>query len=99
MLINVRHVPGICDLLANIMKQIHGLDVNPLTDIAICCGQSEAFAAAAFASMLPHHSKLHFHLSPSKLTSFSFSYMHKQKQKIYYKLKWLGVERVPRTTS
>ncbi|CAL9024013.1 unnamed protein product [Prunus brigantina] len=44
-----RHVPGICDLLANIMKQIHGLDINPLTDIAICCGQSEAFAAAAFA--------------------------------------------------
>ncbi|XP_034227223.1 kynurenine--oxoglutarate transaminase 1-like isoform X3 [Prunus dulcis] len=44
-----RHAPGICDLLANIMKQIHGLDVNPLTDIAICCGQSEALAAAAFA--------------------------------------------------
>ncbi|XP_068338423.1 uncharacterized protein [Pyrus communis] len=44
-----RHVQGICDHLAHIMKQMHGLDVNPLTDIAICCGQSEAFAAAAFA--------------------------------------------------
>ncbi|KAK9281417.1 hypothetical protein L1049_004318 [Liquidambar formosana] len=44
-----RHVQGICDLLANIVKQMHGLDVDPLTDIAICCGQSEAFAAAMFA--------------------------------------------------
>lgn len=31
---------------------MHGLDVNPLTDIAICCGQSEAFAAAVFAGKL-----------------------------------------------
>ncbi|KAL5560960.1 hypothetical protein UlMin_030707 [Ulmus minor] len=44
-----RHVQGICDLLAKKLKEIHGLDVNPLTDIAICCGQSEAFAASAFA--------------------------------------------------
>ncbi|MBA0684938.1 hypothetical protein Goari_026487, partial [Gossypium aridum] len=44
-----RHVQGICDQLALKMKKTHGLDVNPLTDIAICCGQSEAFAAAIFS--------------------------------------------------
>ncbi|KAL7226991.1 hypothetical protein ACSBR1_021956 [Camellia fascicularis] len=32
------------------MKHMHGLDFNPLTDIAICCGQSEAFAAT-----IPHN--------------------------------------------
>ncbi|XP_050205820.1 uncharacterized protein LOC126655622 isoform X3 [Mercurialis annua] len=35
------------------MKQMHGLDVDPLTDIAICCGQTEAFAAAIFAVIDP----------------------------------------------
>ena len=49
---NVRHVQEICDHLAKIVKNMHGLDVNPLTDIAICCGQTEAFAAAVFASKL-----------------------------------------------
>ncbi|XP_050378055.1 uncharacterized protein LOC126795256 [Argentina anserina] len=44
-----RHVQGICNHVADIMNQMHGLDVNPLTDVAICCGQTEAFAAAAFA--------------------------------------------------
>ncbi|KAI7992075.1 Kynurenine--oxoglutarate transaminase [Camellia lanceoleosa] len=44
-----RHVQGICDHVAKIMKHMHGLDFNPLTDIAICCGQSEAFAATMFA--------------------------------------------------
>ncbi|KAJ6823914.1 uncharacterized protein M6B38_128145 [Iris pallida] len=44
-----RHVQGICELLAARMRQSHGLDVDPLTDITICCGQSEAFAAAVFA--------------------------------------------------
>lgn len=43
---------GICDNLARKMKEMHGLDVDPLTDIAICCGQTEAFAAAVFACML-----------------------------------------------
>ncbi|EXB95710.1 Kynurenine--oxoglutarate transaminase 1 [Morus notabilis] len=46
-----RHVQGICDLLAKKVKIMHGLNVNPLTDIAICCGQSEAFAAAVFATI------------------------------------------------
>lgn len=41
---------GICDILANTMKRDHDLDVDPLTDFVICCGQSEAFAAAIFAS-------------------------------------------------
>ncbi|KAM0870109.1 hypothetical protein ACQ4PT_040236 [Festuca glaucescens] len=45
-----RHVQGICDVLAETMKRDHGLRVDPLTDFAICCGQSEAFAAAIFAS-------------------------------------------------
>ena len=55
---------GICDLVAITMKKMHGLDVNPLTDIAICCGQTEAFAAAAFSSMLvtPHINLISFHL-------------------------------------
>ncbi|KAJ6680112.1 AMINOTRANSFERASE CLASSES I AND II FAMILY PROTEIN EXPRESSED [Salix purpurea] len=44
-----RHVQGICDHLANIMKEMHGLDFDPRTDMAICCGQTEAFAAAVFA--------------------------------------------------
>nr|XP_043621517.1 kynurenine--oxoglutarate transaminase 1-like isoform X2 [Erigeron canadensis] len=35
------------------MKQIHGLDVDPATDIAICCGQTEAFSAAMFAILNP----------------------------------------------
>ncbi|KAK1408927.1 hypothetical protein QVD17_41089 [Tagetes erecta] len=48
-----RHVQGICNLLVDKMKQMHGLDVDPLTDIAICCGQTEAFAAAMFAIINP----------------------------------------------
>ncbi|KAK9930767.1 hypothetical protein M0R45_027794 [Rubus argutus] len=44
-----RHVQGVCDHVAIMMNQMHGLVVNPLTDIAICCGQTEAFAAAAFS--------------------------------------------------
>uniref|UniRef100_A0A0E0M8Y3 Aminotransferase class I/classII large domain-containing protein n=1 Tax=Oryza punctata TaxID=4537 RepID=A0A0E0M8Y3_ORYPU len=44
-----RHVQGICDVLAETMKRDHGLHVDPLTDFAVCCGQSEAFAAAIFA--------------------------------------------------
>ncbi|XP_059625620.1 uncharacterized protein LOC132268794 [Cornus florida] len=44
-----RHVQGICDGVAKIMKHMHGLDVDPQTDLAICCGQSEAFAATVFA--------------------------------------------------
>uniref|UniRef100_A0A452YGT6 Aminotransferase class I/classII large domain-containing protein n=1 Tax=Aegilops tauschii subsp. strangulata TaxID=200361 RepID=A0A452YGT6_AEGTS len=47
------HVQGICDVLAATMKRDHGLDVDPLTDFAICCGQSEAFAAAIFAVIDP----------------------------------------------
>ncbi|XP_073113795.1 uncharacterized protein [Elaeis guineensis] len=46
-----RHVQGICDLLAATMRQNYGLEVNPLTDVVICCGQSEAFAAAIFATI------------------------------------------------
>ena len=48
-----RHVQGICDALAETMKRDHGLRVDPLTDFAVCCGQSEAFAAAIFASSTP----------------------------------------------
>ncbi|KAK2649583.1 hypothetical protein Ddye_017072 [Dipteronia dyeriana] len=44
-----RHVQGICDQLAKLVKEIYSLHVDPLTDIAICCGQTEAFAAAVFA--------------------------------------------------
>ncbi|CAN6310726.1 unnamed protein product [Urochloa humidicola] len=44
-----RHVQGICDVLAETARRDHGLDVDPLTDFVICCGQSESFAAAVFA--------------------------------------------------
>ncbi|GAB2281772.1 hypothetical protein Dimus_016339 [Dionaea muscipula] len=44
-----RHVQGICDCVAKNLREMHGLDVDQLTDIAICCGQTEAFAAAMFA--------------------------------------------------
>ncbi|PIN01021.1 Kynurenine aminotransferase, glutamine transaminase K [Handroanthus impetiginosus] len=44
-----RHVQGICDYVACKMKEMHGMNVNPLTDIVICCGQSEAFAATMLA--------------------------------------------------
>ncbi|ONK55297.1 uncharacterized protein A4U43_UnF5470 [Asparagus officinalis] len=43
------HVQGICDLLATRMKSSHGLDIDPDTNIVICCGQTEAFAATMFA--------------------------------------------------
>ncbi|CAN1167861.1 Kynurenine--oxoglutarate transaminase 1 [Linum perenne] len=48
-----RHVQGICELLAANVKEMYGLEVNPDTDIAICCGQSEAFAASMFAIIDP----------------------------------------------
>ncbi|WVY95794.1 hypothetical protein V8G54_027945 [Vigna mungo] len=48
-----RNVQGVCDYLAKMMKERHGLDIDPLTDVAICCGQSEAFAAAIFATIDP----------------------------------------------
>ncbi|KAK4804166.1 hypothetical protein SAY86_003983 [Trapa natans] len=48
-----RHVQGICDRLAEIVKDTHGLEVDPLTDIAICCGQTEAFASAIFSIIDP----------------------------------------------
>ncbi|XP_073063323.1 uncharacterized protein [Primulina eburnea] len=44
-----RHVQGICDYVARNMKEMHGIDVDPDTDMVICCGQSEAFAATMFA--------------------------------------------------
>lgn len=48
-----RHVQGVCDNVADMVKEMHGLDINPLTDVAICCGQTEAFAAAIFATIDP----------------------------------------------
>lgn len=44
-----RHVQGICDHVARNVKEMHGLEVDPMTDIVICCGQTEAFAATMFA--------------------------------------------------
>lgn len=44
-----RHVQEICDHVAKNMKEMHNLDVDPKADIVICCGQTEAFAAAMFA--------------------------------------------------
>lgn len=34
------------------MKEMHGISVDPLTDIVVCCGQSEAFAATIFACVV-----------------------------------------------
>ncbi|KAL8544947.1 hypothetical protein ACS0TY_005231 [Phlomoides rotata] len=44
-----RHVQGICDLVALKMKEMHGINVDPLTDVVVCCGQSEALATTMFA--------------------------------------------------
>ncbi|KAK9672568.1 hypothetical protein RND81_12G108900 [Saponaria officinalis] len=44
-----RHVQEICDYVAKNMNDIHGLEVNPMSDVVICCGQTEAFSAAMFA--------------------------------------------------
>ncbi|PNX82308.1 kynurenine-oxoglutarate transaminase-like protein, partial [Trifolium pratense] len=48
-----RHVQGICQHLAKMVKEMHGLDIDPLTDVAISCGQTEAFAASIFATIDP----------------------------------------------
>ncbi|KAL8116754.1 hypothetical protein AgCh_023059 [Apium graveolens] len=53
----LRHVQGICDNLTDRMKQMHDLDVDPVTDIVICCGQTEAFAATMFAKYLERKRK------------------------------------------
>lgn len=45
---------GICELLEEKMKRDHGLEINPLTDVVICCGQTEAFMAAIFAGKVSH---------------------------------------------
>lgn len=42
---------GICDFVACRMKEMHGMKVDPITDVVICCGQSEAFAATMFSSI------------------------------------------------
>ncbi|KAF2304737.1 hypothetical protein GH714_037766 [Hevea brasiliensis] len=55
-----RHVQGICEHLARTTKEMHGFDVDPQTDIAICCGQTEAFAAAVFAGFFSAVLKLPF---------------------------------------
>ncbi|KAK9733784.1 hypothetical protein RND81_04G092100 [Saponaria officinalis] len=44
-----RHVQEICDYVAKNVKDTHGLEINPLSDVVICCGQTEAFSAAMFA--------------------------------------------------
>uniref|UniRef100_A0A7N0R9Z7 Aminotransferase class I/classII large domain-containing protein n=2 Tax=Kalanchoe fedtschenkoi TaxID=63787 RepID=A0A7N0R9Z7_KALFE len=44
-----RHVQGICDLVADMVKLTQNLTIDPSKDVAICCGQTEAFAAAVFA--------------------------------------------------
>ena len=46
----LRQVQVICDHMAKQEKERHNLDVNPQTDVAICCGQTGAFAATVFAS-------------------------------------------------
>ncbi|KAL8116743.1 hypothetical protein AgCh_023048 [Apium graveolens] len=53
----LRHVQGICDNLTDRMKQMHDLDVDPVTDIVICCGHTEAFAATMFAKYLERKRK------------------------------------------
>jgi hypothetical protein len=48
----VSHVPALCDLLAAQITRAHRIPVSALTDFVLCCGQSEAFAAAIFARKL-----------------------------------------------
>ena len=48
-----RHVQGLCDKVAKSFENTHGVRVDPTTQVTICCGQSEAMAAAVFAGGLP----------------------------------------------
>lgn len=43
---------GLCDKVAKSFENTHGVRVDPTTQITICCGQSEAMAAAVFAGKL-----------------------------------------------
>ena len=40
---------GVCEKVAEAFQRAHGLRVDAATQITICCGQSEAMAAAVFA--------------------------------------------------
>ena len=51
MKVSCRHVQAICDYLAYTLKLTQGLDVDPVKNIAMCCGQSEAFATPILASV------------------------------------------------
>ncbi|KAG0571922.1 hypothetical protein KC19_VG054100 [Ceratodon purpureus] len=44
-----RHVQGVCEKVAEGFERAHGVRVDAATQISICCGQSEAMAAAVFA--------------------------------------------------
>jgi aspartate/methionine/tyrosine aminotransferase len=44
-----RHVQGVCEKVAEAFERAHGVRVDAATQITICCGQSEAMAAAVFA--------------------------------------------------
>ncbi|KAL9257818.1 Kynurenine--oxoglutarate transaminase 1-like protein [Drosera capensis] len=48
-----RHVQGICEYVAKNARDMQGLEVNPLTEVAVCCGQTEAFADVMFALIDP----------------------------------------------
>ncbi|EFJ34854.1 hypothetical protein SELMODRAFT_230362 [Selaginella moellendorffii] len=44
-----RHVQGVCDKVAEHFEHFQGVKVDSKSDIVLCCGQSEALAAATFA--------------------------------------------------
>ncbi|KAJ7515466.1 hypothetical protein O6H91_22G014200 [Diphasiastrum complanatum] len=44
-----RHVQGVCEKVASAFEMAHGVKVDPATEVTLCCGQSEALAAAILA--------------------------------------------------
>ncbi|KAK4406962.1 Kynurenine--oxoglutarate transaminase 1 [Sesamum angolense] len=63
------HVQGTCDYVARKTKEMHGMNVDPLTDIVICCGQSEAFAATMF-SIIDQGMRLYYLIRHTKRMMF-----------------------------
>lgn len=44
---------GVCEKVAEAFEKVHGVRVDPTTQITICCGQSEAMAASVLAGTTP----------------------------------------------
>ncbi|KAJ7268862.1 hypothetical protein O6H91_Y398400 [Diphasiastrum complanatum] len=46
-----RHMQGVYKKVASAFEMAHGVKVDPATEVTVCCGQSEALAAAILADI------------------------------------------------